>query len=101
MLQYVCLHSDAVICWSSRKQEVVTLSSTEAEYVAANACACHCKWLRGLMEDLGERKEGAIEILCDNTSTIKLYVNPVMHRRTKHIDVKFHYLRQLVSKEEI
>ncbi|KAM0015324.1 putative RNA-directed DNA polymerase [Helianthus debilis subsp. tardiflorus] len=98
---YVCIFSGGATCWSSRKQEIVTLSSTEAEYVAATTCACHCKWLKGLMEDLSEKIDGVLEVTCDNTSTIKLSVNPVMHRRTKHIDVRFHYLRDLVNQEEL
>nr|GFA63564.1 putative RNA-directed DNA polymerase [Tanacetum cinerariifolium] len=47
---YICLFNGAAICWSSRKQEVVTLSTTEAEYVAATTCACHCVWLKDLLE---------------------------------------------------
>ncbi|KAI3501210.1 hypothetical protein L1887_29073 [Cichorium endivia] len=97
---YVCLFNGAAICWSSRKQEVVTLSSTEAEYVAATTCACHCVWLKGLFEEI-EEKAGTVEVLCDNCSAIKLSKNPVMHRRTKHIDVRYHYIRELVNKEII
>ncbi|XP_071700678.1 secreted RxLR effector protein 161-like [Rutidosis leptorrhynchoides] len=98
---YVCLLSGAAICWSSCKQKIVTLSSTEAKYVAATACVCHCMWLKGLLGDLDEKQIGTIEIMCDNSSTIKLSKNPVMHRRTKHIDVRFHYLRGLVNKEDV
>ncbi|KAJ0926044.1 putative RNA-directed DNA polymerase [Helianthus annuus] len=98
---YVCMFSNGAICWSSRKQDIVTLSSTEAEYVAATACACHCVWLKGLLEDLGEKINGPLKILCDNNSSIKLSVNPVMHRRMKHIDVRFHYLRDLVNQEVV
>ncbi|KAL4567103.1 hypothetical protein LXL04_022677 [Taraxacum kok-saghyz] len=94
---YVCLFSGAAICWSSRKQEIVTLSSTETEYVAATTCACHCVWLKGLLEELEERA-GTVEVMCDNCSAIKLSKNPVMHRRTKHIDVRYHYIRELVNK---
>lgn len=82
--------SNAAVCWRSRKQEIVTLSSTEAEYVAATLCACHVMWLKGLLEDLSDEKVGTVEIQCDNSSTIKLSKNPVMHRRTKHIDVRYH-----------
>lgn len=98
---YVCMLSNAAICWSSRKQEIVTLSSTEAEYVAATSCACHCMWLTGLLEEIKDEKLGPVLIKCDNSSTIKLSKNPVMHRRTKHIDVRFHYLRNLVNEGRI
>ncbi|GJV61499.1 putative RNA-directed DNA polymerase [Tanacetum coccineum] len=97
---YICLFNGAAICWSSHKQEVVTLSTTEAEYVAATTCACHCVWLKGLVEEL-EEKAGTVEVMCDNSSTIKLSKNPVMHRRTKHIDVRFHYIRELVNKDVV
>ncbi|KAD3641836.1 hypothetical protein E3N88_31060 [Mikania micrantha] len=98
---YVCLLSGAAISWSSKKQSIVTLSTTEAEYVAATSCVCHCVWLKGLLEELGEKFEMAVDIWCDNSSTIKLSKNPVMHSRTKHIDVRFHYLRDLVNQEVV
>ncbi|KAD1540679.1 hypothetical protein E3N88_42653 [Mikania micrantha] len=98
---YVCILSGAAISWSSRKQDIVTLSSTEAEYVAATSCACHSVWLKGLLEEIGGEPLGAIVIQCDNNSAIKLSKNPVLHRRTKHIEVRFHYLRELVNEEKI
>lgn len=79
---------------------MVTLSSTEAEYVAATNCACHYVWMKGLLEEL-EEKAGTVKIMCDNCLAIKLSKNPVMHRRTKHIDVRFHYIRELVNSEVI
>lgn len=57
-------------------------------------------WMKGLLKEMGEAT-GMVMIKCDNTSTIKLSKNPVMHRRTKHIDVRYHYLRELVEKEVI
>lgn len=96
---YVFLLNGAAICWSSRKQDIVTLSSTEAEYVAATSSACHCVWLKGMLEELGAANGECTEIMCDNSSTIKLSKNPVMHRRTKHIDVRYHYLRNLCNEE--
>lgn len=98
---YACILSNAAISWSSRKQDIVTLSSTEAEYVAATTCACHSVWLKGLMEEILSESIGVVDILCDNSSTIKLSKNPVMHRRTKHIEVRFHYLRDLVNEGKV
>ncbi|CAA7019223.1 unnamed protein product [Microthlaspi erraticum] len=96
---YVFLLNGAAICWSSRKQDIVTLSSTEAEYVAATSSACHCVWLKGILQEIGVLGDECIDIMCDNSSTIKLSKNPVMHRRTKHIDVRYHYLRNLSNEE--
>lgn len=98
---YVFLLSGAAVCWSSRKQDVVTLSSTEAEYEAATSCACHCVWLKGIMEQIVLDQCECLEIFCDNTSSIKLSKNPVMHRWTKHIDVRYHYLRDLTNDEVV
>nr|GEX68647.1 putative RNA-directed DNA polymerase [Tanacetum cinerariifolium] len=98
---YVFLLSKAAICWSSRKQAIVTLSSTEAEYVAATSCACHCVWLKGVLKDLDFMQGESLEIFCDNSSTIKLSKNPMMHRRTTHIDVRYHYLRDFTNQQVV
>lgn len=92
---YVFLLNGAAVCWSSRKQAIVTLSSTEAEYVAATSSASHCVWLKGMLQELNVLGDVCVDIMCDNSSAIKLSKNPVMHRRTKHIDVRYHYLRNL------
>ena len=84
---YVFFLNRAVICWSSRKQGILTLSSTEAEYVVVTASACHGVWLKGILKELGVQSSECIDIMCDISSTIKLSKNPVMHQRTKHIDV--------------
>lgn len=61
-----------LISWRSRKQSIISLSSAEAEYVAATSAACHAIWLRRLLADLGHKEEGPTPILCDNTSAIAL-----------------------------
>ncbi|XP_057989121.1 secreted RxLR effector protein 161-like [Hevea brasiliensis] len=94
---YVFLLSGGAVAWSSRKQPIVTLSTTEAEFVAAAACACQAIWMRRVLEDIGQSQEEAIILMCDNVSTIKLSKHPVLHGRSKHIRVRFHFLRDLVK----
>lgn len=94
---YVCFLSGAAIAWSSKRQPIVTLSTTEAEFVAATACACQVVWLRRIFECIGLAQKERTVINCDNMSTIKLSKNPVMHNRSKHIDVRFYFLRDRVN----
>lgn len=84
---YVFMMSNGDVSWSSRKQPVVTLSSTEAEYVAATACACQSVWMQRVLDKLGHFHCKCVTMFCDNCSTIKLSKNPVLHGRSKHIDV--------------
>jgi len=85
----------AAVSWSLKKQPIVTLSSTEAEFVVATSCACQAIWLRRILKELHFKQPGATNIFCDNNSTIKLSKNPVLYGRSKHIDVKFYFLRDL------
>ena len=86
---------------SFEKQPVVSLSTTEAEYIAATFCACQCIWLRRILEQLGDEEKEETVILCDNSSTIQLSKNPVFHGKSKHIAVRFHFLRDLVNDEVV
>ncbi|GAA0144191.1 hypothetical protein LIER_04703 [Lithospermum erythrorhizon] len=90
--------SHGAIAWASKKQPIVTLSTTEAEFVAATSFVCQLIWMKRLLEALGHKDEDNTLINCDNSSTIKLSKNPVMHGRSKHIDVRYHFLRDLVKK---
>lgn len=98
---YAFLLSSGAVSWSSKKQPIVTLSTTEAEFVAAAGCACQAVWMRRVLENLGHFQNGVTTVLCDNSSTIKLAKNPVMHGRSKHIDVRFHFLRELTKEGAI
>lgn len=60
-------------------------------------CACECVWMRRILEHLSHFQEGVTVVFCDNVSTIKLSKNPVLHGRSKHIDVRFHFLRNLCN----
>ena len=90
------LGSSAII-WSSRKQGITALSSTEAEYVAATSSACQAVWLKRLIDNMGYLQDELIEILCDNRLAISITKNPTMHGRTKHMDIRFHFIRGLVA----
>ncbi|CAI0540875.1 unnamed protein product [Linum tenue] len=100
---YIYFLAGGAVSWASKKQPVVTLSTTEAEFVAAAYCAAQGVWLRRILADIGWKSsvEKGTVIMCDNSSTIKLSKNPVLHGRSKHIDVIFHFLRELVRDEVV
>lgn len=98
---YVFKLGGGAVSWSSKKQPVVTLSTTEAEFISAAACACQAVWMRRVLEKLGHGQKESTVIFCDNCSTIKLSRNPVLHGRSKHIDVRFHFLRDLTKEGTI
>jgi hypothetical protein len=87
----------SAISWSSKKQPIVTLSTTEAEYVLVSSCACQGPWIRNVLDFLQLKQIDSTWIHCDNSSSIKLSKNPIMHGRCKHIDVRFHFLRDLTK----
>lgn len=89
------------VTWSSQRQGLVTLSTTESEYVAATSAIREAMWLRSLLDDLGHSCKEATELNVDNQSTICLTKNPEFHKRTKHIDLCFHYVREKVEGKEI
>jgi hypothetical protein len=94
---YVFMLGTGVVSWSSRKQLVVTLSTMEAEFIAAASCTCQGVWLRRILEKLGHVQGMCTTIYCDNSSTIKLSKNPVLHGRNKHINVRFYFLLELTK----
>ena len=87
----------APISWLSLKQKVVALSTCEAEYVAVATAACQVVWLRWLLGELTGVEAHPPAMMVDNQSTIALMKNPVLHDRSKYIDVKFHFLRDCVD----
>ena len=90
-----------VVSWFSRKQKSVTLSSVEAEYMAANMVACGDMWLRKLLSGLFECELEATVVHYDNQSDIRLSENPVFHDRSKHINVWYHFFRDCVQRGTI
>ncbi|GMI95521.1 cysteine-rich RLK (RECEPTOR-like protein kinase) 8 [Hibiscus trionum] len=88
------------ICWKSTIQYVVALSTTEVEYMAVAEAAKEALWLIGLVKVFGIR-QGGVQLHCDSQSAIHLAKNQVYHARTKHIDVRFHKIRELIASGEI
>jgi len=77
------------------------MSSAEAEYVAATTAACHAAWLRRLLKDMGHTPKDPTSIFCDNNSAIQLSKHNVFHRKSKHIDTRYHFIRELVNEKQI
>ena len=93
---YAFFVAGGLVSWKSRRQSIVTLSSTEAEYVALAEAFREAAWLRGLLTELGFDKSSLepLLVLEDNQSTIHLTTNHANSNRTKHVDVRNHYCRQ-------
>jgi len=92
---YVFKLSGGAVVWASKKQHAVTLSIIEAEYVAAVACACQSIWMKKVLNHFNPSHSKYIIVFCDNLSAIKLSKNPVLHGRSKHIGMRFHFLCNL------
>jgi hypothetical protein len=80
------------VSWASKKQNSVALSTAEVEYIAAGHCCAQLIWMRQTLRDYGN-KLSKVPLLCDNKSAIHMADNPVEHSPTKHIDIKYHFLR--------
>ena len=91
---------EKLVSWSSKKQNSVSTSTAEAEYVAAGACTAQILWMRNQLADYGFDFPN-VPIYCDSQSAIAIANNPVMHSRTKHIDVRYHFIRDHVMKGDI
>ncbi|KAJ3673965.1 hypothetical protein LUZ60_005957 [Juncus effusus] len=89
-----------LVSWSSRKQNFVALSSAEAEYVAAGSCCAQILWLNQTLGDYGLNFR-KVPILCDNTSAICIAKNPVQYSKTKHIEIRHHFIRDHVDREDV
>ncbi|KAH9745481.1 hypothetical protein KPL70_004087 [Citrus sinensis] len=98
---FVFFMGDTAFTWMSKKQPIVTLSTCEAEYVAATSSVCHAIWLRNLLKELSLAQEEPTEICVDNKSTIALSKNPVFHDRSKHIDTRYHFIRECIARKEV
>ncbi|KAD7476886.1 hypothetical protein E3N88_00022 [Mikania micrantha] len=92
---------DGPVSWCSQKQPTVALSSCESKFMAATLAACQAVWLHGLLAEITGRIEEVIVIRVDNKSAIDLMKNPVFHGRSKHIDRRYHFIRECMEKNQI
>lgn len=95
---YIFLMNGGPVTWSSRKQNTVALSTTESEYMAASEAAKEILWIRQFLNDIGEL-QNSFTLHVDNQSAIKLINNPVFHKRSKHIDIRYNFIREQVAKK--
>jgi hypothetical protein len=90
----------SLVSWASKKQNFVALSTAEAVYIAAGHCCAQLLWMRQTLRDYGY-KLTQVPLLCDNESAIRMADNPVEHSRTKHIAIRYHFLRNHQQKGDI
>nr|GEW82703.1 copia protein [Tanacetum cinerariifolium] len=91
---------DKLVCWSSKKQNCVSISIAESEYVAVSSCCAQVLWMRTQLTDYSFFYD-KVPIYCDSKSVIAISCNPVQHTRTKHIDVRYHFIKDHVEKGSI
>ncbi|MCH86443.1 copia protein, partial [Trifolium medium] len=87
--------------WCSKKQSVIALSSCEAEYVVGSLAACQANWLQSLLSEMKVIDNITVVLKVDNKSAINLAKNPISHGKSKHIETRFHFLRDQVNKGKL
>ena len=98
---YVFLQAGAAISWKSQKQNVVAQSSAEAEYIALAEAAKESIWLRKFQTNFKMEIKNPVIIYEDNQSTIQIASNPIHSKKTKHIDVQYHAIRDYIKNNQI
>ncbi|PNX73153.1 hypothetical protein L195_g029051 [Trifolium pratense] len=93
---YVMLYNGALISWCTKKHPVTALSTCEAEYIAETFSTCQVIWLDSVMKELKCELKKPLKLLIDNKSAISLVKNPISHGRSKHIESRFHFIREQV-----
>ena len=94
---YMFKLAGTAVSWSSKKQTSIALSSTEAEYISGAHAAKEAVWLRQLLSELGLNTSSPTVLHIDNQSTIVITKNPEFHDCTKHIDIRHHFLQQVIE----
>lgn len=98
---YIFKLNGGAVTWSSQRQQTVSLSTSEAEYIGSSNATKEAIWVRRLLQDLGELENGPTTLCVDNQSAIRLVKNAEHHKRTKHIDIKYHFVREKYENGEV
>ncbi|GJS16396.1 retrovirus-related pol polyprotein from transposon TNT 1-94 [Tanacetum coccineum] len=101
--EYFCSDSSSwtrLVSWSSKKQKSTAISTTEAEYIALSGCCAQILWMRSQLRDYGFAFN-KIPMYCDNQSAIALCCNSVQHSRSKHIDIRHHFIKEQVERKVV
>nr|GFC60359.1 retrovirus-related Pol polyprotein from transposon TNT 1-94 [Tanacetum cinerariifolium] len=91
------LGGDKLVSWSSKKQDCTSMSLAEAEYVSLSACCAQVQWMRTQLTNYGFHFD-RLPMYCDSKAAIAISCNPVQHSRTKHINVRYHFIKEKVEK---
>ncbi|RVW73321.1 Retrovirus-related Pol polyprotein from transposon TNT 1-94 [Vitis vinifera] len=91
---------NCLVAWMSKKQNSILLSTAEVKYIAAGSCCSQLLWIKQMLRDYGI-DQGTMVVFCDNTSAINISKNPVLHSRTKHIDIRHHFIHDLVENKVV
>jgi len=97
---YVFTLAGGAISWMPKLQNIVTLSTTKAEYIASSHACKEAIWMKGLLGEFGRLQEN-IKLFCDSQSAIHLAKNPTYHSKSKHIPIKYHFVRQVITERGV
>ena len=89
--------AEGIICWKTRRQKSISLSSTEAEYKSMSDACCQLAWLHNFLTEIGESPEHPTPLCGDNQGAIFNALNPIVEHRTKHVDLRYHYIREFLN----
>ena len=98
---YIFLLGSKQFAWNCSKQKVIALSSCEVEYISSTSAVCQGVWISRFMHELIEEFIENFDLCIDNKSAIKISRNPIYHARTKHIEVRFHFIRNSVEEDKV
>ncbi len=98
---YILFIGNGPILWQSKLQPIVALSSTEAEYIALSSTAQETNWIKSLLREWGYKMTIPTTLYCDNQGAIQLTINKTQRKRTRHVEIKYHHVRNLEQIGEI